>query len=71
MGVQVKIYFAHRSNSLDTYILNTTPDAMNSEWNHAISTGKDIFNLTDKNGSRLAINVKNVELFVCVPWNGV
>ena len=71
MGVRVKLYFKGRDNSLDAYILNTTPDAMNTAWNDAVYSEQEVFNLTDKNGARLAITVANVDMLVAVAWNGV
>lgn len=71
MGVRVKLYFKGRDNSLDAYILDTTPDAINTAWNDAVYSEQEIFNLTDKNGTRLAIMVNNVDMFVAVKWNGV
>lgn len=71
MGVRVKLYFKGRDNSLDAYILDTTPDAINTAWNDAVYSEQEVFNLTDKNGTRLAIMVNNVDMFVAVKWNGV
>lgn len=71
MGVRVKIYFKGRDDSLDAYILGTTPDAINTAWNDAVYSEQEVFNLTDKNGTRLAIMVNNVDMFVAVKWDGV
>ena len=71
MGVLVKVYFKGRDNSLDTYILDTTPDRIVTTWNDAVYSEQEVFNLTDKRGTRLAITVSNVDMFVAVPWNGV
>lgn len=71
MGVRVKIYFKGRDNSLDAYILDTTPDAINTAWNDAVYSEQEVFNLTDQTGTRLAIMVNNVDMFVTVKWDGV
>lgn len=71
MGVRVKIYFKGRDNSLDAYILDTTPDAINTAWNDAVYSEQEVFNLTDQTGTRLAITVKNVDMLVTVKWNGI
>ncbi|QNN98266.1 hypothetical protein SEA_LILMARTIN_267 [Streptomyces phage LilMartin] len=71
MGVRVKIYFRGRDNSLDAYILDTTPDAINTAWNDAVYSEQEVFNLTDQTGTRLAITVKNVDMLVTVKWNGI
>lgn len=71
MGSHVRIYMAHRENSLDAFILDVSPDSLNTAWNDAVYSEQEVFNLTDKNGARLAITIKNVELFAAMPWNGV
>lgn len=71
MGVRVKLYFKGRDSSLDAYILDTTTDAINMAWNHAVYSEQEVFNLTDKNGARLSITVANVDMLVAVKWNGV
>jgi len=71
MGTFVKFYMTDRSHSLDAYIPNSTPDALNLAWNDAVNSENVMFNLTDKNGSRLAVSISKVDMLVCVAWNGV
>lgn len=71
MGSYIRIYMAHRESSLDAFILDASPDSLNTAWNEAVYSEQEVFNLTDKNGARLAITIKNVELFSAMPWNGV
>lgn len=71
MGTQVKFYMVGRNHSLDAYILDATPDSLNTAWNDAVYSEQEVFNLTDKNGTRLAVTINKVEMFVCVSWNGV
>jgi hypothetical protein len=71
MGTFVKFYMTDRNGSLDAYIPNSTPDALNLAWNDAVNSKNVMFNLTDKNGSRLSVNISKVDMLVCVAWNGV
>lgn len=71
MGTKVEFFFHNRDRGLVSYFNDVSVDTMNLTWNEAVRTGAEVINFTDRNGSRLAIHVKRVEMVVCVPWNGV
>jgi hypothetical protein len=70
-GTKVEFFFHNRDHGLVVWLDDITAKEMERRWSIAVHTQEKIQNLTDKNGSRITVQVDRVEMMICTPWNGV